>query len=87
MTPTGTEEIKKQMLPDSFDPDTWNHFSIALVSSKLYVVLNKKDLVFSMLDLPQADDLSGTVGVGINGLKAEFSDIEMDCIEKDRFIQ
>lgn len=40
-----------------------------------------------MLDLPQADDLSGTVGVGINGMKAEFSDIEMDCIEKDKFIQ
>lgn len=31
--------------------------------------------------------MSGTVGVGINGMKAEFSDIEMDCMMKDNFMK
>jgi len=85
--PSGGEEIMKVTLPDSFDPDTWNHFTLGLVSSKFFLILNKKDLVFDMLDLPQADNIAGTVGVGINGMKAEFSDIEMDCMAKDKFIK
>lgn len=77
----------KQKLPDSFDPDNWNHFMLGLVSSKFFLVLNKKDLVFDMLNLSQSDGLKGSIGVGINGMKAEFSDIQMDCINKGKFVR
>lgn len=87
VSPAGAEEIMKQKLPDSFDPENWNHFTLGLVSSKFFMVLNKKDLVFDMLDLPQSDDKQGTIGVGINGMKAEFSDIQMDCMLKDAFVK
>lgn len=87
VSPSGAEEINKQNLPDTFSVDDWNHFTLGLISSKFFMVMNKKELVFDMIDLPQADNLSGNVGVGINGMKAEFSDIEMDCMVKDNFMK
>lgn len=51
------------------------------------MILNNKELVFDMVELPQTDEKQGTVGVGINGMKAEFSDMQMDCLSKSAFIK
>jgi len=57
------------------------------MGTKFFVILNKKDLVFDMQDLVMAEGLSGTIGLGVNGVIAEFSDIEMDCIIKGDFLK
>lgn len=51
------------------------------------MIMNKKDLIIDMIDLPEADGISGTVGFGINGMIAEFADIEMDCIPMSSFMK
>jgi len=55
------------------------------MDNKLNMVLNNKDLVLDSIELSDIADVKGTIGFGINGLVAEFSDIEMDCLFADEF--
>lgn len=87
VTAEGDRELARKNLPDSFDSEAWNLYELGLISSKFFLVLNKKELLFDMQDLVEADGKAGTIGFGINGMKAEFSDIEMDCLSKGPFLK
>lgn len=53
---------------------------MSLSGNKFNVILNKTDLILDSVELNDITDVSGTIGFGINGILAEFSDIEMDCL-------
>jgi len=87
VTVDGANELVRSKLPDTFGVDDWNLLELGLVSSKFFLILNKSDLIFDMQDLAEADGLFGTIGFGTNGMIAEFSDIEMDCLSKSAFVK
>lgn len=85
VTAEGANELGRNDLPDTFGVDDWNHFELALVGQKLFMILNKSEMIFTAFNLKEADGLFGTIGFGSNGMIAEFADIEMDCVTKGAF--